>query len=69
MANKEHYDKDKAKNKKRNARDFKDLEELQEKKIYNTNKEIQVIYPVKEEEKKWLHLLLSPPPSFLLSSG
>lgn len=51
MANKELFNKDK---KKRNAREFKDLEELKEKQIVKIgdNKEIAVIHPVKEKGEK-----------------
>lgn len=52
MANKDLINKDKMKNKKkRNARDFKDLEELKEKQVYKKGQEISVIYIVKEEKK------------------
>ena len=39
---------------KKNARDFKDLEEIREKQIVNhgINKEVQVIYPVKTDTYK-----------------
>lgn len=39
--------------KKKSARDFKDLEEIKEKQIikHGENKEVSVIYPVKEKDK------------------
>jgi hypothetical protein len=50
LANREHFNKDKEKNKRKS---FKELEELKEKPIYNnTNKEIQVIKPVEEDDRK-----------------
>ena len=51
MANKEYVNKDRKKNK---PKDFKDLEELKEKQIirHGDNKEVQVIYPVKEDKQK-----------------
>ena len=49
MANKEYVNKDK---KKRSARDFKELDEISEKKTDYNNKEISVIYPVADEVKK-----------------
>lgn len=52
MANKDLINKDKIKNKKkRNARDFKDLEELKEKQVYKPGQEISTIYPVKENKE------------------
>lgn len=54
MADKNQFDRDKLKNKeKRKPKDFKDLEELKEKRVYvNTNKEIQVIHPVGENKNE-----------------
>lgn len=52
MANKEQFDKDKQKKKKKTTKDFRQLEELKEEetRVY-ANKEISVIHCVEDEKR------------------